>query len=99
DHLVVVARTLEEGAAWIRERLGVEMLAGGRHVTMGTHNRVLPLGQGSYLEVIAIDPEGRAPSRPRWFALDDPATVRLLSTGPALLHWAERTSELEAEAR
>ena len=99
DHLVVAARTVDEGAAWIRARLGVEMLAGGRHATMGTHNRVLPLGQGVYLEVIAIDPEGIVPARPRWFGLDEPATARLLSQGPALLHWAERTDDLEAAAR
>jgi hypothetical protein len=98
DHLVVAARTLDEGAAWIRERLGVEMLPGGKHPTMGTHNRLLPLGRGAYLEVMAIDPEGGTPSRPRWFSLDDPATARLLSQGPALIHWAEQSADLEADA-
>ena len=41
DHLVVAARTLEEGAAWVEARLGVAPVPGGKHPTMGTHNRLL----------------------------------------------------------
>ena len=32
DHLVVAARTLDEGAAWVEARLGVPMGPGGKHV-------------------------------------------------------------------
>ena len=99
DHLVIAARDLEEGAAYVRERLGADLVAGGKHATMGTHNRVLSLGPGAYLEVIAIDPEAPRPTHPRWFGLDEPATVALLASGPALLHWVERTDDLEAEVR
>lgn len=70
DHVTVVARTLEEGADHIRERLGVEMPAGGAHPRMGTHNRLLALGSNRFLELIAIDPNAPAPGRPRWFDLD-----------------------------
>jgi hypothetical protein len=45
--------------------------------------------------VIAIDPEGAAPSRPRWMSLDAPPTQALLASGPALIHWVERTDDLE----
>ena len=99
DHLVVAARDLDEGEAWLQERLGVRVVPGGKHPTMGTHNRVLSLGPGLYLEVIAVDPEAAAPARPRWFGLDEPATRALLAQGPALLHWVERTSDLERAAR
>ena len=99
DHLVIAARDLDQGAAYVRERLGTEPVAGGKHATMGTHNRVLSLGGGAYLEVIAIDPEGVPPAGPRWMSLDAPATQRLLAQGPALLHWVERTDDLEGEAR
>ena len=99
DHLVIAARTLDEGAAYVRERLGAEMSSGGKHAAMGTHNRLLSLGEGAYLEVIAIDPEGAQPKRPRWFGLDTPATAALLAAGPALLHRVERTDDLEGEAR
>lgn len=96
DHLVVAARTLEEGAAWVEARVGVAPVAGGKHALMGTHNRLLSLGPGRFLEVIAIDPAAPAPSRPRWFGLDSPAMRERLAQGPALIHWVERTDDLEA---
>ena len=66
---------------------------------MGTHNRLLLLGDATYLEIIAIDPEAPAPSRPRWFSLDDPAMHRRLARGPALIHWVARTNDIEAARR
>jgi hypothetical protein len=96
DHLVVAARTLEEGARWLEARTGVPTLPGGRHGLMGTHNRLLALGGGAYLEVIAVDPEAPAPARARWFGLDDPATRRRLEAGPALVHWVARTDDIGA---
>jgi hypothetical protein len=98
DHLVVAARALDEGAAYICARLGVDCVAGGRHATMGTHNRLLSLGPSAYLEVIAIDPEAPAPARPRWFELDATAMKTRLARGPALVHWVERTDDLERDA-
>jgi hypothetical protein len=96
DHLVVAARTLEEGAAWLEARLGVAPVAGGRHASMGTHNRLLSLGPDAYLEIIAIDPEAPASGRPRWFSLDDPSMRSRLAKGPGLAHWVVRTDDLAA---
>lgn len=70
DHVAIAARSLAEGARWLRERLGVAPEPGGRHPLMGTHNMLLSLGPGEYLELIAIDPEAPAPARRRWFGLD-----------------------------
>lgn len=70
DHVVVAAGDLAAGAGWLEERLGIAPLPGGRHEFMATHNRLLRLGPGEYLELIAIDPAGQAPGRPRWFGLD-----------------------------
>lgn len=95
DHLVVAARGLEEGAAWVEARLGVPMGPGGRHATMGTHNRLLSLGPGRFLEVIAIDPDAPPPGRARWFALDEPETIVRLARGPALIHWVVRSDDIE----
>lgn len=71
DHIAVVAPELAAGVAWVREALGVEMPAGGKHPEMGTHNHLVGLGPDVYLEVIAVDPDApRLPHR-RWFGLDD----------------------------
>ena len=94
DHLVVAARTLDEGAAFVESRLGVPLSAIGKHPTMGTHNRAVALGPGRYLEVIAIDPDAPAPGRPRWFELDSPAMKERLARSPALIHWAARTDDI-----
>ena len=89
DHLVIAARTLEEGADFIAAKLGVEMTGGGAHPLMRTHNRLLNLWGGAYLEVIAIDPNAEPidTPRPRLFALDDPAQRKRLEAGPQLAHW------------
>ena len=71
DHLAIGAETLEDGVAAVEAALGVALAPGGAHPMMGTHNRLLSLGPGEYLEVIAIDPDAPRPGRPRWFALDD----------------------------
>lgn len=99
DHLVISARTLDEGTQYVADTLGVAPAGGGAHPLMRTHNRLLNLWGGVYLEVIAVDPladanaaapvDGGAP-RPRLFALDDPATHARLENGPYLSHWVAR---------
>ena len=68
---------------------------GGKHVPMGTHNALLSLGPKFYLEVIAVDPQGAKPARPRWFDLDEPRMKAALAEGPQLIHWAARTDDIE----
>ena len=99
DHLVVAARTLEEGGAWVEAKLGVAPVAGGKHPTMGTHNRLLRIGPREYLEVMAIDPDAAPPARARWFDLDSPPMRERLARAPSLIHWIERTDDLEAALR
>lgn len=101
DHLVIGAATLEQGAAWCEATFGVAPGPGGRHALMGTHNRLLSLAceafPRSYLEIIAIDPEAPAPSRRRWFDLDDPGMQAALAERPRLIHWVARCDDLAAE--
>ena len=80
DHLVISARTLDEGTQYVADTLGVAPAGGGAHPLMRTHNRLLNLWGGVYLEVIAVDPDAEAPAsgveaRPRLFALDAPETA------------------------
>jgi hypothetical protein len=96
DHVVIAARTLDEGVEWVERRLGVAVGGGGKHDVMGTHNRLLSLGPGRFVEVISIDPEAPAPLQPRWFELDRPAMQERLAHGPALIHWVARTDDIEA---
>ncbi|MEM9146193.1 MAG: VOC family protein [Pseudomonadota bacterium] len=93
DHIVVLTKDLAEGEAWLESMLGVPAGGGGRHSMMGTHNRLWGLGS-SYLELLAIDPEGDPPDRPRWFGLDDPKIMQRLASGPYLATWAVSTSDL-----
>ena len=99
DHLVVAARTLDEGAAWVESKLGVAPVPGGKHPVMGTHNRLLFIGPGRFLEVIAVDPDAEEPGRARWFDLDDPAMRARIARAPELIHWVERTDDIDAALR
>ncbi len=76
DHITVIAPTLAEGVAHVRDCIGLDVPFGTRHLYMGTHNHRLQLGGTVYLEIVARDPEGVDPGRARWFGVDDPARVR-----------------------
>jgi hypothetical protein len=71
DHLALGAATLQQGIDHVTQLMGVEMTKGGAHPDMATHNRVMATGEDTFFEVIAIDPDATAPSRPRWFSLDE----------------------------
>jgi len=90
DHLAVAAETLEAGRAHVETALGVRMQAGGQHAHFGTHNLLLGLEDGLYLEVIAIDPAAPTPAVARWFDLDRFADAPRLGT------WICRCDDLEA---
>jgi hypothetical protein len=88
DHIAVAAETLAEGAAHVGAALGVELSGIGLHDRMGTHNRLLSLGPGLYLEVIAINPDAKPPAQARWFDLDR------FTGHPRLTNWIVRTGDL-----
>jgi hypothetical protein len=98
DHIVVAAESLPQGADYLRGLLGVEVPAGGAHQTMGTHNLLMQLGGDSYLEVIAIDPAGAIPQRPRWFDLDQGLMRASLDERPRLITWVMNTPDIHALA-
>jgi len=95
DHLVIAAETLEQGVDYVRSELSVEIPKGGFHKTMGTYNHLMQLGDGSYLEVIAIDPDAILPDQPRWFGLDDALMRESLRQQPRLITWVINTTEIE----
>lgn len=97
DHLTITAPTLIEGIAHLRACLDLDIPFGQRHAYMGTHNHLLQLGNGVYLEVIAVDPEAISPGRPRWFGLDDSKAVLAdWADGRRFRGWVARTDSIDA---
>jgi hypothetical protein len=96
DHLTVIAPTLTEGVAHVRSCIDLEVPFGQRHGYMGTHNHLLQLGGTVYLEIVALDPDGRPPGRARWFGLDDQMAVRAdWDAGRRLRGWVARTDAID----
>jgi hypothetical protein len=98
DHLVIAARTLDEGIAWCEATLGITPGPGGKHPLMGTHNRLFsiatPAFARAYLEIISIDPQAPLPDRKRWFDLDDAALRAAVAQAPRLVHWVARVDDV-----
>jgi Glyoxalase-like domain len=57
DHLLWEEFRLREGEERFTELTGVTPVFGGTHPGQGTHNSLISLGHGKYLELIALDPE------------------------------------------
>ena len=88
DHIAVSGETLAAAVDAVETALGVSMQPGGRHDVFGTHNALLGLEDGLYLEAIAIDPHAAQPGRARCFDLDH-------FSGPArLTNWICRTDDM-----
>lgn len=89
DHLAVAGETLEEAVAHVEDVLGIKMGPGGQHAHFATHNRLIGLQDGLYLEAIAPDPSVEAPAYPRWFDLDS------FRGPPRLNNWICAADDLE----
>jgi len=89
DHLIFGCADLDVGCDEIERLLGVRPAFGGSHPDIGTHNALLSLGRGVYLEVMAPDPEQPKPAMPRPLRLD---SLRQ----PRLIGWAARADCIEA---
>ncbi|XDZ66736.1 VOC family protein [Alphaproteobacteria bacterium LSUCC0684] len=93
---MIACSDLAAGIAYIKHTFGVDIPAGGQHHFMGTHNAVMAVGDGIYLEVIAVDPKLPAPPGPRWFGLDTRTLQDRLDVAPVLVHYVLRTDDMAA---
>jgi Glyoxalase-like domain len=103
DHLVIVAKTLEQGVQWCEEKLGITPGPGGEHALYGTHNRLFKIASPSnpmaYLEIIAINPAAVRPKKAcptRWFDMDNAALQKAVAIEPRLVHFVVNTPDIKA---
>src|SRR3954452_18761264 len=83
DHVIYATADLDAAAGRIERDLALTVAGGGRHEGLGTHNRIVPLGEG-YLELLAVaDPEEAARSD-----LGRAVTGRIAAAGDGLMGWA-----------
>lgn len=92
DHLVYGTPDVERTVADLERRTGVRAARGGRHPGRGTHNALLSLGGGRYLEIIGPDPGQAAFRGPLPFDLDGIRQARLVT-------WAVKAAPLEDRVR
>ncbi|MGB7242345.1 MAG: VOC family protein [Sulfitobacter sp.] len=90
DHIAIAGGSLAEATAHVEASLGISMQQGGEHDVFHTHNSLLGLSDGLYLEAIAINPMAPRPDRPRWFDLDR------FSGPPRLTNWICACDDLDA---
>ena len=62
---------------------------------MGTHNAIMKFDDHTYFEIIAVNPDGIAPSRPRWFSMDNARDRLAIEQQPSLITWVVNTDNLE----
>lgn len=90
DHVAVAGETLAAATGHAEQALGLDLRKGGEHAVFHTHNALLGLEDGLYLEAIAINPDAPVPDRPRWFDLDR------FCGAPRLTNWICRCDDLDA---
>jgi hypothetical protein len=93
DHVIYGTSDLDRAAARVGVELGLSAIGGGRHDGLGTHNRIVPLGDGTFLELLAVvDPEEAAAS-PVGAAL-----LGAIAVGDGLLGWAVAVKDVRPVA-
>ncbi len=53
DHILIAVTDLAAAAEELEARYGLASVAGGRHPSWGTANRIVPLAE-TYLELVAV---------------------------------------------
>jgi len=91
DHVIYGTADLDVAQRRIETELGLEVLPGGHHVGQGSHNRIVPLGDG-YLELMAIDDPDEAATNPFGQVLLEVLEVE------GLVGWAVLVDDIDAVA-
>lgn len=92
DHLVYATPDLAATLVEFREHTGIEPVAGGRHLGLGTRNYLVGLGSSSYLEIVGPDVDNPPdPGRVMPFGIATLDAERLVT-------WAIHPADIEASA-
>lgn len=91
DHIVYCVPNLEEALIYLENKLGVKATIGGAHLTQGTKNALINLGDACYLEVLAIDENNSDIEAPRWMGID-------LLHSTKITRWALKTADISQDS-
>ena len=91
DHIVYCTNDLEQEVKRLEEKLGCQFSPGGRHLTEGTKNVLLNLGNVCYLEILAVDQDNHEISAPRWMGIDS-------LTKSHVTRWALKTDDPQSDS-
>lgn len=94
DHVIYGTADLGVAAAWFADEFGLGVVRGGRHDGLGTHNQLVPLGDGSFIELLAIANREEALRSPLGAAL-----CVALRRGDGLLGWAVGVEDVDGVAQ
>ena len=93
DHVIYATVDLEAAADRVQADLGLSAVAGGRHDGLGTHNRIVPLGDGSFLELLAVADPQEASGSPIGSVV-----AAAIARGDGLLGWAVAVEDVQVVA-
>jgi hypothetical protein len=83
DHVIYGTADLDLATARVEADLGLTAVPGGRHEGVGTHNRIVPLGDRSFIELLAVADAREAAGSELGAAL-----VAAIARREGLLAWA-----------
>jgi hypothetical protein len=90
DHVIYGTADPDATAMRLRAKLGVRAVAGGRHDGLGTRNRIVPLEDRSFLELLAVADPREAKRSALGASLQD-----AIARGEWLLGWAVAVDHLQ----
>lgn len=101
DHLMWGAPSLDEGMAEAERLFGVAPAPGGVHPGLGTRNALLSLGDATYLEIIAPDPDQDLTGNfgGRLAGLEAPGLITWAAAAGGLSALAQAAARMELTAR